>query len=392
MIDINKPVFWIAIAHLPRWTTERINRLIIKILHEEKITLEEFFEMDKKQWKKIFPFSGKEINDLELNKKELPRLAFIAEQLQNEGFHIIPINSTDYPPVLKENLKVKKSPPVLYVKGKRGLLHREAVAIVGSRNAGKKALEFTEKIAKKAVNENKIVASGFAKGIDRKALESAVKFDGKSIIVLPQGILTFGSGFKKFYEQIVNGKVLVVSSFFPKAAWNVGFAMARNAYIYGLAGEIYVAESGDKGGTWEGVKDGLKRGRRIFVREPSPTEKNANSKLIKLGAVPVDFSGNPIAIERKQEESLFETKPSEHLVSESKPNYDSKEESNVERKIIKVLQKEGTFSSKELIDKLGLNWSGKKMTEYLKKRSDVKIIKGKPLKFEFDKTCRDSLF
>jgi len=90
--------------------------------------------------------------------------------------------------------------------------------------------------------------SGFAKGVDRQALDSAVSAGGKSIIVLPQGIMTFGSGFKQYFKHIAQGRVLVMSTFAPNAPWSVEFAMARNAVIYGMASKIYVAQSDDKGG------------------------------------------------------------------------------------------------------------------------------------------------
>lgn len=111
----------------------------------------DFFELDKKDWQSLFAFNEKELADLEFAKSDLPRIAFIAEQLQNEGFHIIPINSVDYPAVLKENLKLKSSPPVLYIKGRKGLLQEDAIAIVGSRKAGSLALEFTDHVARKSV-------------------------------------------------------------------------------------------------------------------------------------------------------------------------------------------------------------------------------------------------
>lgn len=147
--------YWIAVAHLPKWSVERTNRFIIQIIHESKMSWADFFALDKKGWKELFAFTDKELADLEYAKADLPRLAFIAEQLQNEGFQIIPINSPDYPVVLKENLKIKSSPPLLYIKGRKSLLQEDAVAIVGSRNAGDKALLFTDHVAKKALKNLK---------------------------------------------------------------------------------------------------------------------------------------------------------------------------------------------------------------------------------------------
>jgi predicted Rossmann fold nucleotide-binding protein DprA/Smf involved in DNA uptake len=381
--------YWIAIAHLPKWLTERINRLIVQVVHEKKMPWSEFFELDKKGLREIFAFTDKELADIEFTKNDLPRLAFIAEQLQNEGFQIIPINSSDYPVVLKENLKIKSSPPVIYIKGRKGLLHEDAVAIVGSRNAGKTSLDFTDHVAKKSVKECKVVVSGFAKGVDKQALDSTIEAHGKSIIVLPQGILTFQSGFKKYYEPIVNGEVLVLSTFFPKAGWDVGLAMARNAYIYGLAKEIYVAESDSKGGTWEGAMDGLRRQRRIYVRIPDTKEKNSNQKLIDLGALPVNMDGIVMSFNAKISKELFE-RTKYQTTNEPEAGYDSQER-NYENDILEFLKK-GAYTSKEILVELNIDWESRKMAAFLKKNPNVKTIAGKPSKYTRNDIMSPSLF
>jgi DNA processing protein len=389
MTDINDKVFWIAIAHLPKWNTERINRLIVQVLHEKKMLWAEFFEMDLNDLREIFTFTDKELVDIDSVKIDMPRLAFMAEQLQNEGFHIIPVNSHEYPVVLKENLKLKSAPPVLYVKGRKSLLQEEAVAIVGSRNAGKTALDFTDQVAKKCAKEGKVVVSGFAKGVDKQALDSTLEVNGKSIIVLPQGILTFQSGFKKYYAPIVNGEVLVLSTFFPQAGWDVGFAMARNTYIYGLAKEIYVAESDTSGGTWEGAFQGLKRQRKVFVRFPEPEEKNANLKLIDLGAVAVNRNGEIIAKQQSTSPEISEPEDNQS-VSDHLTDY-RKEARNIEKEILEFLNK-SAYTSEEIKLALKLEWDGHKLTAFLKKNPYIKTIPGKPAKYIRNSVVSSSLF
>ncbi len=382
--------YWISIAHLPKWHTERINRLIIEIIHENKLSWVDFFELEKNGWKELFAFTAKEMTDLEDAKNDLPSIAFIAEQLQNEGFQIIPINSPDYPTVLKENLKIKSSPPILYIKGRRGLLQEDPVAIVGSRNAGQAALNFTDQVAKRLARELKVVVSGFAKGVDKQALDSTIEAHGKSIIVLPQGILTFNSGFKKYYEPIVNGNVLVLSTFFPKAGWDVGFAMARNAYIYGLAKEIYVAETDNKGGTWEGGMDGLQKQRKIFVREPEPNEVNSNFKLIEFGAIPVNNEGVPINFKTTPVKNLFEEQFAKNELNDSGTEYKNAP-GNVEEKIIELLKKEN-YTTREIILALKLDWDSRKLTSFLKKNPNIRVIAGKQTKYGLTNTVNLKLF
>ncbi len=364
--------YWIALAHLPRWGHLKINNLIIKFYHENKLSIEDFFHLTESDWKNQYGIEYKEIEDFRKAKSELANNAFLAESLNNEGYELIPITSPEYSKTLKENLKAAHAPALLYVKGNKQIMQEKSIAIVGSRNASDKSLEFTDNIAKLASKEYKVVVSGFAKGVDKQALDSAINYKGQSIIVLPQGIMTFGSGFKKYYRQIVDGDVLVLSTFFPKAQWKAELAMARNPIIYGLADEIYVAESSDKGGTWSGVVDGLRKNRKIYVRKPEPNENTANNLLIQKGAIAVDFNGNP----------LIYYKPSLAEVNQFSLNEPTV---NCENKILDLL-KTGEYAVKDIIKKLQLAWSEKKLRDYLKNKKEVETINKKPLRY----TMKDS--
>lgn len=359
--------YWIALAHLPRWGHLKINNLIIKFYHDNKLTIEDFFQLSENEWETQYGLVNKEIEDLKLAKTELAGNAFLAESLLNEGYELIPIISPEYSKTLKGNLKVTHSPALLYVKGNKQVMHEKSIAIVGSRNASEKSLEFTDNIAKLASADFKVVVSGFAKGVDKQALDSAINYKGQSIIVLPQGIMTFGSGFQKYYKQIIDGDVLVLSTFFPKVPWKAELAMARNPIIYGLADEIYVAESSEKGGTWSGVVDGLRKNRKIYVRKPDLSEHTANNLLIQKGAVAVDFNGSPI-----QGYQPLVTYKTMSVANEPMENY--------ENKIFDLLII-GEYSVKDILNKLQLNWTEKKLRDFLKNRNEVEIINKKPIRF-----------
>jgi len=306
----NDTAYWMALEH--EWICSnatgngKIDKMnvVIQFYHEKKMSVEDFFQLAETEWKNVFSLPEIQISALRQVKNAVPNYAFLAETLQNNGIEVIPIVSADYSKTLKENLK-KSAPLILYTKGNKQILQEQSIAIVGSRDASDIALLFTDNIAKKASNDYKVVVSGFAKGVDKQALDSSIAVKGQSIIVLPQGILTFESGFKTYYKQIIEGKVLVLSIFHPNAVWGKELAMARNPIIYGLAKEIYVAESKPsinrqgketKGGTYAGVMDGLKKGRKIYVRKPDISEKNDNNILIQNGAISVtssdDFSIN----------------------------------------------------------------------------------------------------
>lgn len=366
---MKEAAYWIALAHLPRWGHLKINSLIIKFFHENKVSVEDFFQLSEIKWKEVYQLDEKQISDLKQAKSELASNAFLAESFLSQGFEIIPIISPEYSKTLKANLKATHAPAVLYIKGNKKILEEKSIAIVGSRDASQIALRFTDNIAKLASKDFKVVVSGFAKGVDKQALDSAINYKGQSIIVLPQGIMTFGSGFKNYYKQIIDGDVLVMSTFFPKAPWKVELAMARNPIIYGLADEIYVAESSEKGGTWSGVVDGLRKGRKIFVRKPELNEKNANHILIQKGALPIDFNGKELT--KIYDSSIVGT---ESMVEE--PD----ETESLESKIRSAFNGK-PLTSKVLLAKLNLNWTQQKMNSYLKKLDFIEVVKEKKTNF-----------
>ena len=368
--------YWVALAHTPKMWTARKNEIIAYCFQREK-TIVDFFSSDQFLGMSLTP---QEAVLLQQTKSELANYAFMVEELLDQGFDIIPVTSQEYSPTLKSNLKYS-SPIVLYTKGNKQILHEKSIAIVGSRNANENSLKFTDNVAKKASMEYKVVVSGFAKGVDKQALDSALAYKGQSIIVLPQGITTFSSGIKKYYKQIVGGDVLVLSTFHPKLPWSVDLAMARNSIIYGLASEIYAAQSDDKGGTWSGVTEGPKKGRKVYVRVPEKKEKCANKILISMGAAPVDIEGNDAyiiqSIRKKDVELNFTvTLPSVN-------------DSSIEDRIYDFLSK-GTYSSKQIIDGLNLsNYSIQKMSSILSKMKNInKIKEGKSTKYSLLSTKR----
>ena len=350
--------YWVTLALIPRMWTKRKNEIYVNCFqHVPQISIIDLFE-NRSNWE-IVGLNEVEKVQFEEAKSQLSNNSFLVEELMAQGYDILPITHEDYPKLLKENLKYN-APTVIYSKGNKSLLQEPSIAIVGSRNADAKSLSFTDNIAKKAVENNKVVVSGFAKGVDRQALDYAVGANGKSIIVLPQGIMTFGSGFKEYFKHITQGRVLVMSTFAPKAPWSVEFAMARNPIIYGMASEIFVAQSDSKGGTWSGVIDGLRKNRPIYVRYPEKNEKNANLLLIQRGAFAVDISGNSLTL------SPEEQKTPEQL-----------QKDKLDSDIMSILNSVEMISVKEITSKLHLDWKGDKMKRYLENMQQVEKIKVK---------------
>ncbi len=375
MIMNQELTYWVALAHTPKIWTARKNE-IIAYCFQQNMTIVEFFSSDNFLGMGL---STKETELLMQTKKELANYAFMVEELLDQGYDIIPVSSKEYSTTLKSNMKYG-SPIVLYTKGNKQILKEKSIAIVGSRNANENALIFTDNVAKKASAEYKVVVSGFAKGVDKQALDSALAYKGQSIIVLPQGITTFSSSIKKYYKQIIEGDVLVLSTFHPKLPWSVDLAMARNSIIYGLASEIYAAQADDKGGTWNGVTEGLKKGRKVYVRVPDKKEKCANLTLISMGAAPVDIEGNDTKTDQFANGIDF---MADNIDSQPLSN------NNIEDRIYALLS-EGVYSSKQIIEVLNLSdYSFQKMSSILSKMKNIsKIKEGRIMKYSLMSTKR----
>ncbi|MDX9942540.1 MAG: DNA-processing protein DprA [Bacteroidales bacterium] len=345
----NFSAYWMAFAHAKDFSNRRKMEFLIDVVYERE-SIEGVMKKIKAGDRLGFSFTEKEWQGIMQATEEIPNYSFLAEKLIERGVEIVHImDKYAYPRILKENLK-KDAPITIYTKGNADLLNCNSVAIVGSRNCSEKSLRFTDTIAKQAVKAKTVIVSGFAKGVDKQALDSALNYKGQSIIVLPQGIGTYEA--KTYYSALVRGDVLVISTYHPQAPWSVGLAMDRNKIIYGLARAVYAAESGDSGGTWEGVLNGLKRGLKVYVRLASPDEKNANNLLITKGALPVDEEGKVI-------EGLSIAEPG--LESEAKKADKAKQSKPLEQDItVKILEelrlrKGKGITAHEIIELLGMD-------------------------------------
>jgi predicted Rossmann fold nucleotide-binding protein DprA/Smf involved in DNA uptake len=111
---------------------------------------------------------------------------------------------------------------------------------------------------------------------------------------------------------LAEGRLLLVSPYYPEAAFNTGNAMARNKLIYAFADYGLVICSGHrKGGTWEGAVEEIRRklGRPVFVRVEG-TVPEGNRRLLEEGALPFPaLRGEPLTLEWLQQAAATGQRP-----------------------------------------------------------------------------------
>lgn len=102
-------------------------------------------------------------------------------------YKITPLFLTDknYPQRL---LNCYDSPPLLYYKGNADLNSSRIVAIVGTRNNNEYGKNITEKLVDQLTNEDVIIVSGLAFGIDSIAHKNSLKNNIPTVGVLAHGL------------------------------------------------------------------------------------------------------------------------------------------------------------------------------------------------------------
>lgn len=237
------------------------------------------------------------IHDVKLDGKRIAfllsrgtALALALERWSRGGLWVISRGDPEFPKLLKRRLK-HAAPPLLYGAGEKSLLDEGGLAIVGSRNATEKALEITRAIASKCAGESIAVVSGGARGVDSAAMQGATEAGGICIGVLANDLLKTSVN-RQNRIGLQEGRLVLVSPFYPEAGFNAGNAMARNKYIYTLSNQALVIDSAlGSGGTWEGAVENLnQKWVPLYVHESANSP--GNEALISKGGNAFSFPLN----------------------------------------------------------------------------------------------------
>ena len=213
-------------------------------------------------------------------------LSQAVERWQTRAIWVVTSADASYPHRLKERLK-ENAPTVLYGCGDAPILETGGLAVIGSRNATPELLAYTERIGQLAANAQQTVVSGGARGIDQASMRGALEAGGTAAGMLADSLERAALN-REYRSPLMEGQLVLVSSYDPMAGFNVGNAMQRNKLIYALADAALVISSDyQKGGTWAGAAEQLTTLRLVpvFVRSQGEIDKGLQ-ELQNMGALP----------------------------------------------------------------------------------------------------------
>jgi len=205
-------------------------------------------------------------------------------QYQSNDISVITIFDTEYPPYLKE---IYQPPWALFVKGNVSLLKKETLlAVVGSRQAtqyGKNAIRL---IFPELIENDIVIVSGLARGIDALAHEYAVKNGGHTIAVIAGGLYHIYPKENLNLAMELMKTQLVVSEYPPNTKPQRWHFPARNRIISGMSRGTFIIEAKRKSGSLITANYAVNEGREVFSLPGSifnPFSVGAN-ELIQQGA------------------------------------------------------------------------------------------------------------
>lgn len=213
-------------------------------------------------------------------------LALAVEGWESKGLWVVGRDDETYPTRLKR--LGSSAPALIYGAGRQDLLLQvtPGLAIVGSRDVDEAALEIARRAARACAYNGVTVVSGGARGVDSEAMGAAIDADGSAIGVLADS-LSRAAVAGKYRGALMEGSLVLISPYDPATGFNVGNAMGRNKYIYGLANAGLVVWTAYKsGGTWAGATEALKRRYGPIYVWLQGDVPEGNHRLLDEGAKP----------------------------------------------------------------------------------------------------------
>ena len=187
----------------------------------------------------------------------------------------------DYPVLLRH---IDSAPPVICIKGKAELTRREAIAIVGSRNASANGRRLARMFAAELANAGYAIVSGLARGIDTATHEAALPMG--TVAVIANGMdITYPPENAGLQQAIAQDGLVITEMPLGAEPRETSFPR-RNRIISGMSRAVIVVEAALRSGSLITARFANEQGREVFAVPGSPLDPRSEgtNRLIKDGA------------------------------------------------------------------------------------------------------------
>ena len=210
-------------------------------------------------------------------------LAHTLAWLDVPGNELIAWDDPGYPDAL---LELGFAPPVLFFRGRRELLNRPALAIVGSRSASAQGLDNARDFARALSDAGLTIVSGLALGVDAAAHEGALAGASSTLGVVGTGLDRVYPARNRELAHAIAERGGLLSEFVPGTPPRALNFPRRNRLISGMARGVLVVEAALQSGSLITARYAGEQGREVFAIPGSihsPLAKGCH-RLIREGA------------------------------------------------------------------------------------------------------------
>jgi DNA processing protein len=222
------------------------------------------------------------------------RLDSTSRWLDDPGHHVVAWDDEDFPHAL---LEVGNAPPAFFYIGRRDLLGRPALGIVGSRHATPQGVENARDFAHALGAAGLTIVSGLALGIDAAAHEGALGTPGSTLAVIGTGPDRVYPARNRDLAARIAQDGGILSEFVPGTPPHKENFPRRNRLISGLSRGVLVVEATLSSGSLITARLAGEQGRDVFAIPGSihsPFAKGCH-KLIREGAKLVETAQDVLA-------------------------------------------------------------------------------------------------
>ena len=230
----------------------------------------------------------------------------------------------------------------LYYEGNLRLTESMGIAIVGSRKCTSYGKTVAKTIGKKAAENQLVVISGLARGIDTEGHKGALDHGGETIAVLGGGTQCFYPAENRELQYRIGKEGLLLSEHPPAYQAKAFDFPRRNRIISALAESVVVVEAPNRSGALITAEAALEQGKNVYAVPGNITSHYSfgTNQLIREGAMPlilIDDLYTDLGINPYLNEARFANLGED------------------EKKILLVIQQGGEVTAEDILHKIDMN-------------------------------------
>lgn len=218
-------------------------------------------------------------------------------------------------------------PTLLYYKGTEDLNHRYIVSIIGTRNHTEYGRQVTEQLVTDLQEQEVMIVSGLAFGIDAIAHRSALQYGLPTIGVLGHGLDTVYPMQHRSLAREITGHGALLTEFRRHTQPDKHNFPRRNRIVAGMADATIVIETANKGGSMITAELAYTYNRDLFAVPGKITDSKSSGclQLIKQNKAMVYTGAEDLLnilgwkekkkpVVKKQKELFIELTPDEKII------------------------------------------------------------------------------